>query len=121
PRAPAPGEPGTANPRGLPKGGRRRRNIRRYPQTLAEAIKELEGDEVLRAALGPALAREFLAVRAAEWEDLGNLPVEKEIAAHFRRYGESGQLSAVSRQHPTPPSAGRPMSIDGSWLTPHAA
>ncbi|MGH2353179.1 MAG: glutamine synthetase, partial [Chloroflexota bacterium] len=85
-RALDPGEPLAANPHDLSDEERDRRHIRRYPSTLAEAIAELERDQVLLDALGPALAREFLAVRRAEWDDLGNLPVEQQIAAYFRRY-----------------------------------
>jgi glutamine synthetase len=81
-----PGEPLASNPHDLSADERERRNIHRYPATLKEAITGLEGDAVLLDALGPSLAREFLAVRRAEWEDLGNVPVEREIAAHFRRY-----------------------------------
>jgi glutamine synthetase len=81
-----PGEPLASNPHDLTDDERARRNIRRYPTTLKEAIAELEQDTMLLDALGPGLAREFLAVRRAEWDDLGNAPVEREIAAHFRRY-----------------------------------
>jgi glutamine synthetase len=81
-----PGEPLAANPHDLGDDERARRSIRRYPATLKEAIAELERDQVLLDALGPSLAREFLAVRRAEWDDLGNVPIEREIAAHFRRY-----------------------------------
>ena len=81
-----PGEPLASNPHDLSDDERKRRSIRRYPATLKDAIGELEGDSVLLDALGPALAREFLAVRQAEWDDLGNAPVEREIAIHFRRY-----------------------------------
>jgi glutamine synthetase len=65
---------------------REQRGIRRYPTTLEEAIKELEQDEVLLAALGPRRAHEFIGVRRAEWADLGRLPTSQQIAAHFRRY-----------------------------------
>jgi glutamine synthetase len=81
-----PGEPLAANPHDLAEDERRRRDIRRYPARLPEALAELERDEVLLGALGPPLAREFLAVRRAEWEDLGSVPVEREVAAHLRRY-----------------------------------
>jgi glutamine synthetase len=81
-----PGEPLAANPSDMSEEERAQRGIRRYPGTLAEAIGELEQDDVLLDALGEPLAREFLAVRRAEWEDLGGLPAEQEIAAYFRRY-----------------------------------
>jgi glutamine synthetase len=81
-----PGAPLASNPNDLPEDERRQRGIRRYPATLAEAIAELERDHLLLDALGPSLAREFLAVRRAEWEDLGSVSIERETAAYFRRY-----------------------------------
>jgi glutamine synthetase len=81
-----PGEPLLTAPDAVPEAERERRGIRRYPTSLAEAIAALEGDPLLLEALGPALAREFLAVRRAEWEDLGAAPIEQELAAYFRRY-----------------------------------
>jgi len=81
-----PGEPVALNPNDLSDEERARRGIVRYPTTLAEAIANLEDDTVLCEALGQPLAHEFLAVRRAEWEDLGHVSVEKETAVHFRRY-----------------------------------
>ncbi|HEV7664773.1 MAG TPA: glutamine synthetase family protein [Chloroflexota bacterium] len=81
-----PGEPLLGNPHVLSEEERTRRGIRRFPTTLGEAIGELEKDEVLLTALGEARAREFIAVRRAEWEDLGLQSLERQIAAHFRRY-----------------------------------
>jgi glutamine synthetase len=81
-----PGQPLTVNPHDLDEQERRRRRIRRYPITLAEAIAELERDQVLLDALGASLAREFLAVRRAELADLGSASVEQEVATYFRRY-----------------------------------
>src|SRR5919197_365486 len=81
-----PGEPLAANPDDLSGAERERRGIRRYPTRFPEAIAELERDDALLDALGPALAREFVAIRRAEWEDLGNVPIEQETAAYFRRY-----------------------------------
>lgn len=85
-RALDPGEPLAANPADLTDDEREGRGIRRYPTTMIEALGELERDEVLLEALGPGLAREFLAVRRAEWEDLGHLPVDRQVATYFRRY-----------------------------------
>jgi glutamine synthetase len=81
-----PGEPVTVNPHELSEQERQARGIRRYPSSLQEALGELERDEVLLDALGSARARELLAVRRAEWDDLNSLSPEREIAAHFRRY-----------------------------------
>jgi glutamine synthetase len=81
-----PGEPVTSNPHDMSESERQARGIRRYPTSLPEAVAELERDQVLLRALGTARAHEFMAIRRAEWDDLGNGPVEREIAAHFRRY-----------------------------------
>jgi glutamine synthetase len=81
-----PGEPLTTNPHDMDEAEREARGIRRYPSNLADALSELEQDQVLLDALGSARAREFMAVRRAEWNDLGHAPVTQQIAAHFRRY-----------------------------------
>jgi glutamine synthetase len=81
-----PGEPVASNPHDMSDSERAQRGIRRYPTTLAKAVDELEGDQVLLDALGAARAHEFIAVRRAEWEDLGSVPQEQELAAHVRRY-----------------------------------
>lgn len=81
-----PGEPLTTNPHDLEESERQERGIRHYPTSLAAALSELEQDQVLLDALGPSRAHEFVAVRRAEWEDLGHAPVSQQIAAHFRRY-----------------------------------
>jgi glutamine synthetase len=81
-----PGPPLAANPHDLSDEERQRRGIRRYPTRLTEAIAALEGDDVLLNALGPDLARELLAVRKAEWDDLGAVTLEQEVATYFRRY-----------------------------------
>ncbi len=81
-----PGEPLASNPHDLDDAQREARGIRRFPASLIEAIGELEQDQVLLDALGPARAHEFIGVRRAEWADLGRASVTQQIAAHFRRY-----------------------------------
>ena len=81
-----PGEPVNINPEQLSESERQERRIRRFPTTLEEAVAELEQDPVLLDALGPARAHEFIAVRHAEWADLGHAPLDRELAVHFRRY-----------------------------------
>jgi glutamine synthetase len=44
------------------------RGIRTLPQTLYEALAELEKDEVIQEALGP-IYTEFRSVKQAEWEE----------------------------------------------------
>lgn len=81
-----PGEPLTVNPHDLTDEEREARGIHRFPLTLEAALAELEKDEVLLEALGPARAHEFMGVRRAEWNDLGRAPANQQIAAHLRRY-----------------------------------
>src|SRR5207248_1850864 len=81
-----PGEPLSTNPHDMDEAEREARGIRRYPSTLAEALDELERDEVLLEALGPERAHEFIGVRRAEWDDLGSASIDRQIAVHFRRY-----------------------------------
>jgi glutamine synthetase len=45
----------------------RERGIPLLPQSLSEAVSALEADEVVRDALGPVLAGEFIALKRDEW------------------------------------------------------
>jgi glutamine synthetase len=63
-----PGEPNVANMYQTTAAEREAKKIRLLPQSLPEAIAELERDEVIQSALGP-LAREFIALKKAEWLD----------------------------------------------------
>lgn len=53
----------------MPQAEQRARGIGLLPQSLAEALTALEADEVVRGALGPALAAEFLRLKRAEWTE----------------------------------------------------
>ena len=44
-----------------------RRGIGVLPQSLAESVDALEGDEVIRGALGETLAGQFIGLKRAEW------------------------------------------------------
>jgi glutamine synthetase len=63
-----PGEPNRSNmyaqtPQEMAKSG-----IRTLPQSLAEALDELERDKVIQAGLGP-IASEFIDLKRKEWND----------------------------------------------------
>jgi glutamine synthetase len=47
----------------------RERAIGTLPGTLAEALDEFERDDVVKAALGPAIAEALLRARRAEWDE----------------------------------------------------
>ncbi len=63
-----PGDPNLGNLYELTREEIDRRKLRSLPQSLDEALDELEGDEVIQAGLG-AIAKEFLALKRAEWEE----------------------------------------------------
>jgi glutamine synthetase len=63
-----PGEPSRANAYALGPAEMARLGVRLLPQSLPEALDELERDEVVRAGLG-AVAGEFLRLKRAEWDD----------------------------------------------------
>jgi glutamine synthetase len=52
----------------LDSGGLEERAIGVLPGTLAEALDELERDEVIQEALGPAITETMLRARRAEWD-----------------------------------------------------
>jgi glutamine synthetase len=53
------------------------------PQTLGEAITALEGDEVVRAALGDTLAEQFIDLKRREWTEYSRHVSDWEL----QRYG----------------------------------
>jgi glutamine synthetase len=81
-----PGEPALVDPDALGDEERRRRGIARLPATLGDALDALERDEVLRAALGETLAREYLIVKRSEVRAFADKDVGFELAQHFYRY-----------------------------------
>ncbi len=81
-----PGEPTLVDPDTLAEGERTRRGIRRLPTSLSEALDALERDEVLRAALGKVLAKEYLAVKWSEVKGFEGKDVAFEIEHHFYKY-----------------------------------
>jgi glutamine synthetase len=81
-----PGDPALVDPDALGHEERRRRGIARLPATLGEALDALERDEVLCAALGETLAREYLIVKRSEVRAFAGQDVAFELAHHFYRY-----------------------------------
>jgi glutamine synthetase len=81
-----PGEPTLVDPDTLSETERSRRGIRRLPTSLTAALAELERDEVLRAALGETLFREYLTVKRSEARGFEGKDVAFEIARHFYKY-----------------------------------
>jgi glutamine synthetase len=81
-----PPEPVEVDPATIPEAERERRGIRRLPATQREALDTLEADTVLVGALGPVLARSYLAVRRSEWDAYSEGDEEFEQQGHFLKY-----------------------------------
>ncbi|MDP9297244.1 MAG: glutamine synthetase family protein [Actinomycetota bacterium] len=76
----------TVDPGALSDAELARTDIRRLPQSLDEALSNLEKSEVLRDAMGPMLFGPFTAVRRAEAEAFAGLDPDEIVAAHRWRY-----------------------------------
>lgn len=63
-----PGPPNTGNMYEMSMEEMVRRQVRVLPQSLSEAVDELERDEVIQAGMGP-VAREFIKLKRMEWND----------------------------------------------------
>ena len=74
------------DPGQLSDAERAARGIERLPATLDAALAALEGDAVLLAALGPELARAYLAVKRAESAALSGLSLADEVARLVEAY-----------------------------------
>jgi glutamine synthetase len=81
-----PGEPTLIDPGNYSDEERASRGIRRFPTTLKEALDNLEKDTVLMEALGPLLARAYLAVKRLEWESFSKEDVAFEMKHHFWKF-----------------------------------
>lgn len=81
-----PPEPVEVDPATIPEEERARRGIARLPATQAQALDALERDEVLIDALGPELARSYLAVRRSEWTAYSGGDEQFEQQGHFLKY-----------------------------------
>jgi glutamine synthetase len=79
-----PGEPMTGrNMYELPLDEVKRLGIRWIPQSLDEAIDEFEADAVVRSALAPQLASEFIRVKRTEWVRYHNQVGEWELEQYL--------------------------------------
>jgi glutamine synthetase len=85
-RALEPGDPVLVDPGALSERERRERRIHRYPTTLGEALDQLERDAALMSALGPTLARAYLAVKRSEAEAFGREDTAFETKHHFWKF-----------------------------------
>ena len=70
----------------MPEDQRKARGIDLLPQNLGESIAALRNDGVLLNAMGPDLAKSYVAVRQNEWDNLKDLSLEEEVALLAERY-----------------------------------
>jgi glutamine synthetase len=81
-----PGDPVDRDPGTFSEREREERGIERLPESLGEAIEELEADEVLREALGEELVEGFLAVKRAEWNEATNTTTDWDVERYTRSF-----------------------------------
>jgi glutamine synthetase len=81
-----PGDPTLVDPDTLSEAERTRRGIHRLPASLADSLTALERDEVLRAALGETLAKEYILVKRSEVRGFEGKDVAFEVEQHFYKY-----------------------------------
>ena len=60
--------------------------IDRLPRNLGEALDVLREDSMLLEAMGPELARSYIAVRQHEWDNLKDLNLDEEVEMLVERY-----------------------------------
>ena len=63
-----------------------RHDIRRLPTTMADALNELERDQLLMEAMGDLMGRSYLAVRHSEEKAFSEQDTEFEIRNHFYKF-----------------------------------
>ena len=81
-----PGDSVSVDPASLPESDRRARGIDPLPTRLDGSMEQLRKDTVLLDALGPDLARVYLAVRKAEWKAMADWNLDKEVKSLLDRY-----------------------------------
>ena len=78
-----PGEPFAGNLYDLSLAEIKARELQFIPQNLPEALLALEEDAVVRSALGPELAEEFLRVKRQEWVRYHNIVTPWEVDTYL--------------------------------------
>ncbi|HWH23860.1 MAG TPA: hypothetical protein VNW68_03085, partial [Candidatus Limnocylindria bacterium] len=64
----------------------REKGIRELPGTLAEALDELEQDEVIQAALGEHVYPRFLEAKRQEWDEYRSQVTSWEIERYLEAF-----------------------------------
>jgi glutamine synthetase len=81
-----PGMPTNVDPSRLSTSTRRRRGIRRLPDSLGAALDALEADELLMDALGPLRRSAYLAVKRSEASTFAARDAAFECFHHFTKF-----------------------------------
>jgi glutamine synthetase len=81
-----PGKPVEVDPAAMSSSTRRRRGIQRLPDSLPAALDALERDDLLMAALGPARAAAYLAVKRSEAAAFAASDADFECRQHFLKF-----------------------------------
>ncbi|HEX8862785.1 MAG TPA: glutamine synthetase family protein [Actinomycetes bacterium] len=81
-----PGVPTNVDPSRLSTSTRRRRGIRRLPDSLGAALDALEADELLMDALGPLRRSAYLAVKRSEASAFAARDAAFECFHHFTKF-----------------------------------
>ena len=81
-----PPAPVQEDPARLSEAQRSARGVDPLPDSLEAAVGALERDPVLMEALGPDLARAYIAVKRFEWQALKDLPLAEEVSMLMERY-----------------------------------
>jgi glutamine synthetase len=79
-----PGQPVNQDPSSLSDEQRDERGIERLPETLGDALTELESDSVLKDALGETLHQSYLDVKRSQWEEYSGTVTDWELG-HLTR------------------------------------
>ncbi len=81
-----PGAPTLIDPGNYTDAERERLGIRRFPTSLGDALQALECDQVLMSALGPLLAKSYLAVKRLEFDTFSKNDEAFEVKHHFWKF-----------------------------------
>ncbi len=82
----SPGQPVNVDPATLTEAERDEAGARRLPETLGEALDNLEADKLLMDALGPLRSDAYLAVKRAEAAAFESTDPDFECFQHFIRF-----------------------------------
>ncbi len=81
-----PGVPCEHDPARLSEAERERNRIRRLPTTMADALDELERDQLFIEAMGDLMSRSYLVVRRSEEQVFAAQDTDFEIRNHFYKF-----------------------------------